>query len=481
MFDISKFELTDEEIKEAASRNCLLSMEIEFNKNCNYRCPYCYVAADQKGPDCILDSELADSVIRQAAQLGARKIVIIGGEPLLFEQLEEKIKLITELGMGAEIFSNGSLINKDNAAMFFKYGCRVVVKLNSLDPAVQDKLTGTKNALTAAKNAIAVLKEAGYDNPDMLAASTVISSENIDGIVALWRYLRENSITPYFEMITPQGRFLENNYLEVDPAEIKNIFEQFAEIDRSYGYEWKPQPPLAGDKCLRNTYSCLVNYKGDVFPCVGITKKIGNIADLPLRVILETSHVIQDLKNFRNMIKGPCRSCDQLDSCYGCRGAAYQLTGDYLASDPLCWRNADKLDQIISLPVNAENYLPHKAPMTMVEQIIDVGPISSVGMKIRDDNRFLDTTGKLDRAVIPELVAQAGSAVDTFRFNGRIRPGFLAFGHNVKIHHDLMMNDQLVIAFSEETSLENWHTLNFTITNQHNSICATGEVTVCVF
>ena len=191
MFDISKFELTDEEIKEAASRNCLLSMEIEFNKNCNYRCPYCYVAADQKGPDCILDSELADSVIRQAAQLGARKIVIIGGEPLLFKQLEEKIKLITGLGMGAEIFSNGSLINKDNAAMFFKYGCRVVVKLNSLDPAVQDKLTGTKNALTAAKNAIAVLKEAGYDNPDMLAASTVISSENIDGIVALWRYLRK--------------------------------------------------------------------------------------------------------------------------------------------------------------------------------------------------------------------------------------------------------------------------------------------------
>lgn len=37
-------------------------------------------------------------------------------------------------------------------------------------------------------------------------------------------------------------------------------------------------------------------------------------------------------------IKGPCNSCDMTDGCYGCRGAAYQLTGDYLASDPLCRR-----------------------------------------------------------------------------------------------------------------------------------------------
>jgi len=214
---------------------------------------------------------------------------------------------------------------------------------------------------------------------------------------------------------------------------------------------------------------------------VGIDKKIGNIAERPLRIILEESHVIQDLKNYRNMIKGPCRNCDKLDTCYGCRGAAYQLTGDYLASDPLCWRNVDKLDQIVSLPVAATNYLPHQPPMAMVEQIIEVGPVSKVGMKVRKDNRFLDDSGKLDRAVIPEIVAQAGAAVDTFRFNGKIRPGFLAFGQEIKIHDDLNVDDELVIAFSEENSMEGWHTLKFSIVKQHNKICADGEITVCVF
>jgi MoaA/NifB/PqqE/SkfB family radical SAM enzyme len=37
--------------------------------------------------------------------------------------------------------------------------------------------------------------------------------------------------------------------------------------------------------------------------------------------------------------KGPCANCDLADGCYGCRGTAFQVTGDYLASDPLCWRN----------------------------------------------------------------------------------------------------------------------------------------------
>ena len=59
----------------------------------------------------------------------------------------------------------------------------------------------------------------------------------------------------------------------------------------------------------------------------------------PLADILRDSDVIQNLKRHRETIKGPCRECDRAAECYGCRGAAFQMTGDYLASDPLCWNN----------------------------------------------------------------------------------------------------------------------------------------------
>jgi radical SAM protein with 4Fe4S-binding SPASM domain len=95
-----------------------------------------------------------------------------------------------------------------------------------------------------------------------------------------------------------------------------------------------------GNRCLRHKFSCLVGARGEVMPCVGVNLPIGNVRRQPLADILAASQVLKDLKNHRETIKGPCRTCDKIANCYGCRGAAYQLTGDYLASDPLCWHNA---------------------------------------------------------------------------------------------------------------------------------------------
>ena len=49
------------------------------------------------------------------------------------------------------------------------------------------------------------------------------------------------------------------------------------------------------------------------------------------------------LRNVRSHIKGACAQCDLLPDCYGCRGLAYHVTGDFLASDPLCWRNPKQI------------------------------------------------------------------------------------------------------------------------------------------
>lgn len=345
MFDLHKFDFSAEEIHRAAAENRLLSMEIEFSRACNYHCPYCY-AADENPQMPELSSDKLDSAIFQASELGARKIVILGGEPLLYDRLEEKIHLITSLGMGAEIFTNGSLVTPPAAEMLFRYGCRVVVKFNSLKPEIQDSMTGEKGALPAVLKAIKTLQKAGYTIPGMLAGASVICSENIGGMLDLWKYMRENTIQPYFEMLTPQGRLLKNKHLLVPKQQVKDLFDKIAELDQAFGHQWTPQPPLVGGKCFRHTYSCVVNACGEVKPCVGVDIVIGRLEEKPLREILAQSQVICDLKNHRKTIKGACRTCEKADSCYGCRGAAYQVTGDYLASDPFCWNNPDGCDPV---------------------------------------------------------------------------------------------------------------------------------------
>ena len=474
-FDTAKFDFSVEEAL-AAAADRLLSAEIEFNRSCNYRCPYCYAAGSHDNEE--LPVECADSVIRQTAALGARKIVVLGGEPLLCRNLRHYIELISSLGMGAEIFTNGALITPEWAGFFREHGSRVVVKLNSLRPEVQERLTGVPGALDKAMRAIDTLQQAGFDR-DMLAASSVISTENEAEAADLWRYLRRRNIKPCLEILTPQGRLLENRRLEVNPHRLKEIFDEIAAFDRELGFDWEPQPPLVGAKCLRHQYSCVINVNGDVTPCVGVTVPVGNVMTTPLEEILRTSNVFAHLKNYREMIKGPCRKCERADSCYGCRGAAYQLTGDYLASDPLCWKNCDELlARPPALPFDASQWLPHRPPMTMVTRVVSIGEWSRIEAEITADNRFL-RNGKLDPEALPEIVAQACAAVSGFEEDDHNLKGMLTGMRNVRLSADVGSGELLTVAIRGTARIDNYQTLIFEVSRRNGEICASGELAIC--
>jgi radical SAM protein with 4Fe4S-binding SPASM domain len=87
----------------------------------------------------------------------------------------------------------------------------------------------------------------------------------------------------------------------------------------------------------------IVTASGFVQPCTGVDVKVGNIRHDTLANILAGSPVLNCMRDLRVQIKGACRECDLAGSCYGCRGLAYHVTGDFLASDPLCWRNPKHL------------------------------------------------------------------------------------------------------------------------------------------
>ena len=337
---IYNLEFSEQEIREAVAAGKLLSMEIEFSRICNFRCSYCYVPDRSQCSNELSREEIKD-VILQAKALGARKIIILGGEPSIYPHLVEMIRFLGQEGLEIEMFTNGSGIDPDLAAVLAEEKVRVVLKLNSRNEEIQDRLAGKKGAFQIINRALATLQQAGYPSADQfLAISTVICQQNIKELPAMWQWLREEKIEPYFEVITPQANALDNMWLGVDSSALKELFVGLSAMDRElFGRDWEPQPPLVGNKCMRHQVSCVVTATGDVMPCVGVTIALDNIRDNKLGHILKHSEVVNNLKNYRNMIKGACRTCEKAEECYGCRGAAYQMTGDYLASDPTCWRN----------------------------------------------------------------------------------------------------------------------------------------------
>jgi radical SAM protein with 4Fe4S-binding SPASM domain len=336
----SGFEFSPDAIAQAVRHNQLLSMEIEFSLRCNFKCPYCYVPSKKQYED-ELSLEEIRSVILQAKALGAGKIIVLGGEPSIYPHTPELIHFMRANGLVVEMFTNGSGVSGDLAQMLYEHKVRVVLKMNSLEEALQNRLSGHAQAFGIIQKALSRLKAAGYPSEDhFLAVSSIICLQNIAELPRLWRWLREQGISPYFEIITPQANANVNEWLHVPPPELEKFFRTIAELDHGlFNRTWEIQPPLVGNKCMRHQFSCLVTAKGFVQPCVGITLPLGNIRRQPLAEILAASQVLKDLKNYRQTIKGPCGACDRAHECYGCRGAAFQITGDYLASDPLCWRN----------------------------------------------------------------------------------------------------------------------------------------------
>jgi len=475
-------EFTQQEIEEAVNNGRLLSMEIEFNQNCNLRCIYCY-ALDTPGNRNELSVEEFKDVITQASDMGARKIIILGGEPLLYPHLMEMIAFIRELGMEIELFTNGTKITREMAQTLYDSEVRVVLKMNTFDESLQDTLSGRKGSYQLIQEALANLKSVGYPSETHpLGVSSIICQQNIEELPKMWEWLRDQNILPYFEMMTPQGGARKHNMLEIDTRQVEEFFKQISEIDsRKYGNHWDPKPPLVGGECLRHQFSCAVNSEGYVQSCVGITIPIGNVRNQPLREILRDSEVVQDLKSYRGMIKGPCGECEKLDVCYGCRGTAYQMTGDYLASDPMCWKNLDRRDEIMFLPVDAERVVPHKPPMLMIDRLVEVLERASVSeMTVRSDMPFVSPEGDLDDASYPEIISQAIAAQEGFRKIGSRNPeleGFLLGVKKMEIFAAAKVGDTLRISVYKTAKFGDFGIISGEV-SRGDELLAKGEIKV---
>lgn len=474
------FGFTRAEIEQTVSRNGLLSMEIEFSLACNFSCSYCYnESAEQDGNE--LNSGEIKDVILQAKALGARRIIILGGEPMIYPEIHDNIRFIRKNEMEVEMFTNGSCMTFANAKFMYDHDIAVVLKMNSFDPALQNKMAGREDANEIIQVAFDNLTAAGYPAPGKrFAVSTVICNQNIEELPELWRWLRSRGIEPYFEMITPQGRAVGSDWMSPSAARQRELFNELSAIDRAeFGREWVPQPPLVGNVCLRHQFSCLVNAHGTLMPCVGVTVPLGNVRHDSLREILEKSEVLEKLRDFPNNIKGACRECTKSEHCYGCRGAAYQLTGDYLASDPTCWRNQNA--DIDCLPVDISTFVPQEKPILSVEKLVSVGERRArLQIRVRPDDLFVDTNGVLDETFYIELVAQAIAGLEGFCLPSQERgrhQGLLMSARHFSVHTEVRAGDSLNIDIEKVGRFENCGVIHGTVTRDGEHV-ADGQISV---
>jgi radical SAM protein with 4Fe4S-binding SPASM domain len=78
-----------------------------------------------------------------------------------------------------------------------------------------------------------------------------------------------------------------------------------------------------------------VSHEGEVFPSGFFPQACGNVRETDVVEIYRTHPLFVALRN-PELLRGKCGVCEFKDLCGGSRARALAMTGDYLASDPLC-------------------------------------------------------------------------------------------------------------------------------------------------
>ena len=86
-------------------------LELQLLHQCNLKCRHCYLGPPRKDKLSLKD---ALRITREFASNGGLRLLISGGEPMLYPHLKEFIAETAELKLRRVLFTNGTLITEDN-------------------------------------------------------------------------------------------------------------------------------------------------------------------------------------------------------------------------------------------------------------------------------------------------------------------------------------------------------------------------------
>lgn len=319
-----------------------VKISFEPTMSCNLRCPMCdrtHKSDYEKHRDGKLPYETVKRFLQDAGRLGTRNFLFIGGgEPLAEPHLPEYMQILNDSGVSVHLWTNGTLINEENAPLIARYCDMVTVSLDSPDPAVNDICRGVPGATERCIAGLRLLRE--NSSSLYLRIHSVISTLNIDHLRDFADFAAENDLNEIGGALIAPFEFIPENmrFSEEQVGMISNRIEDLCEYARKKRVPFACNYANMSAKIIRNLqnihnmYSapgrddsfghitCLnlwgqlvVRPNGDVSVCCFSYKPIlGNLHDNTLEEIWhsERAEELRELVKSGKYIDSPCLGCD---------------------------------------------------------------------------------------------------------------------------------------------------------------------------
>jgi Fe-coproporphyrin III synthase len=132
------------------------TIQIHPTRKCNLSCLHCY-SSSGPGFKEMLDVEALKKFLEYAYQHGFNNISVSGGEPFLYNGLEELFKFSKSLGYQNTMASNGMLLQAESNQRILEYVDLIAISLDGPEE-LHDKMRGQKGAFNKMLKGVEILK-----------------------------------------------------------------------------------------------------------------------------------------------------------------------------------------------------------------------------------------------------------------------------------------------------------------------------------
>ncbi|MBF0216900.1 MAG: radical SAM protein [Candidatus Omnitrophica bacterium] len=261
----------------------LAMIELAYRYECNLACGHCYASRLGGGPR-RLRVEDVKRISAEADQAGVFQFNLQGGEPLMWEDLDEVIKAIRPEFFHITVTTNAKLLDRGTAARLKGLGVdKISCSLDSFNEEKNDLSRGEKGIYRKVLRGLSLVKEAGLQ----VCINTVAVKGGVKTpeTLELAEFAQKNGFTVLFLPAVPIGEW-EGRYdvliTDEEAGYIKELSEKYPAVRRdvfpAYGINYG---------CRTMNGLVYITENGDLLGCPFIHVSIGNVLDEPLADILK--------------------------------------------------------------------------------------------------------------------------------------------------------------------------------------------------
>jgi mycofactocin biosynthetic radical S-adenosylmethionine protein MftC len=319
-----------------------LAVHLEVVAACNLTCTHCFAGTLPRREHALTIHEL-DDLFRTLAGMGAFRLGLTGGEPLLRRDIFEIIDLAIDHGLHPCVTTNGLLITEQIAREF---GKRELVWLNvSLEgatPQTNDPIRGAGTFARVLENLPMLARHSRFT-----LAFTIMRTNlgEIERCAELAYHVGAH--TAVFRPLYPVGTARQNLNLMPTFHEYNEALNRLAGIKDEPQFEFCTLDPFSPQAradahavthqnhgCGAGNHVCSISISGDVNPCsfLGPEFVAANLRQRPFPDIWHRSQGFQEMR----ALPGPSGTEGGKDEtfCGGCRARALVYNGSVNAPDP---------------------------------------------------------------------------------------------------------------------------------------------------